>query len=55
MSVRTGHCPHAAYEPTFVATEGAEVAARQGVLSALCRDQPSEDRHQATAGTGTAA
>ncbi len=55
MRMPAVHCPHAADEPTLAVTEGVEVAARQGVLSALCPGQAAEDRHQATAGTGTAA
>lgn len=54
MSICAGHCPFTADEPDLPVTEGAEVAARKGVLSALRSDQPAEDRHQATAGTGTA-
>lgn len=54
MSICAGHCPHAADAASRPVTEGAEVAARQGVLSALRPDPSADHRHQATAGTGTA-
>ncbi|MEU0084781.1 hypothetical protein [Streptomyces sp. NPDC006274] len=43
--VRVWHCPHAADGQNAPATEGAEVVARQGVLSAL-----RPDPHPTTAG-----
>ncbi|WP_251023460.1 hypothetical protein [Streptomyces sp. ISL-10] len=50
--VRVGHCPHAADAADAPTTEGAEVAARQGVLSALRPDPhpttaPAADRRTA--------